>query len=126
MPTERVASMPKCVAATIGSAVGSSTPIWRAQISEAPVATRPRDDAARKLSGNDGGGTAPGTPAGRFDHVADGSLVACSRLLLLRWVSIIAKIIAYTRKLCNAVSLSLRMASSLECSNTFGHVVAGM
>jgi len=60
--------MAKCAAATTWSAVGSTTPKARDQINAAPHATSPRDPAARKLRGTDGGGMPLGSPGGRPCH----------------------------------------------------------
>ena len=51
--------------ATTESAVGSVTPAVRVHTNAVPQATSPSDAAARKASGTEGGGTPPGTPAGR-------------------------------------------------------------
>jgi hypothetical protein len=62
---DSVASMPRWAVATTESAVGSVTPAVRTHTNAVPQATSPSDAAARNASGTEGGGTPPGTPAGR-------------------------------------------------------------
>ena len=62
---DKVASTPRCAATTTWPAVGSNAAADPAQTRVAPQATSPNAAAARKVSGTDGGGTAPGSPGGR-------------------------------------------------------------